>query len=118
MWEKLEEVFKKLNLPYSRQGSYESSEDYPNSFFTFWNFDTPEDGFFDNEANRAIWYWQIYYYSNDPSTIYSKMQEFINLAKQERFIVEGKGNDIPCDRPDYTGRMVRIKYIENYKKGE
>lgn len=114
MWEKLEEIFKELNLSYSRQGSYEENETLPDSFFTYWNYDTPEDGYFDNKANRAIWIWQIYFYTNDGNLIYSKLQEFIALAKQEGFIVDGKGNDIQSNEPGYFGRMVQISFIENY----
>lgn len=114
MWSKLEPIFQAIGLDYSRQGSYESSEDYPASFFTFFNFDTPESGFFDNVANRAVWFWQIYYYTNDPATLYTQLDDFIARAKAVGFIVEGRGNDIPCDRPDYVGRMVRIKFIEKY----
>jgi len=118
MWSKLEKVFEKIGLDYDRQGSYSDEDEYPSSFFTFWNYDTPEDGFYDNESNRAIWFWQIYYYTNDPSTLYSKMDEFIALAKQEGFIVEGRSKDIQSDRPDYPGRMTTIKYIEVYEKQE
>lgn len=114
MWSKLESVFKKIGLPYDRQGSYSDESEYPISFFTFWNFDTPEDGFYDNEAKKAIWYWQIYFYTRYPNSLYSKMDEFIRVAKEEGFIVEGRGYDIPSDRPDYPGRMITIKYIENY----
>ena len=118
MWSKLEEVFKKTGLDYSRQGSYSEDAEYPSSFFTFWNYDLPEDGFFDNEAHRAIWYWQIYYYTNNPATLYSKVDEFVKLAKEAGFIVEDRGRDIPSDRPDYPGRMITIKYIEDYSKQE
>lgn len=118
MWSKLEEVFEVIGLDYSRQGSYTDDEEYPTSFFTFWNFDAPEDGFFDNEANRAIWYWQIYYYTKAPETLYTRMDEFIALAKTAGFIVEGRGEDVLSDRPDYPGRTIRIKYIEQYQKEE
>lgn len=114
MWAKLEEVFEKIGLPYSRQGSYSDESEYPPSFFTFWNPDTPEEGFYDNEANRAVWYWNIFYYTNDPSTLYSKMDEFANLARETGFIVDGKGYDLSSDRPDYPGRTIRVIYIENY----
>lgn len=117
MWEQLEAIFQALELDYSRQGSYESSDDYPASFFTFFNVDTPEAGFFDNLPSRAVWTWQIYYYTSDPSTLYSKMDAFLTLARAAGFIPNGKGYDIPCDRPDYVGRTVRIKYIQNYEKG-
>lgn len=114
MWIKLEEVFKKTGLEYSRQGSYGEDDEYPESFFTFWNFDTPEEGFYDDEANRSVWYWQVYYYTKDPATLYSKMDEFVRLAKEAGFVVEGRGHDIPSDRPDYPGRMITIKYMEIY----
>lgn len=118
MWSKLEEVFKKTGLDYSRQGSYSEDAEYPPSFFTFWNYDLPEDGFYDNEAHKAIWYWKVYYYTNDPSTLYSKVDEFVNLAKESGFIIERKGRDIPSDRPDFVGRMITIKYIDDYSNKE
>lgn len=118
MWSRLENIFQTIGLEYSRQGSYVEGETLPNSFFTFWNYDTPEDGFYDNVSHKTIWIWQIYFYTNDPNLIYSKMDEFIELAKQEGFIVNGKGNDISSGVPDYFGRMVRISYMENYIKEE
>lgn len=118
MWSKLEDVFRTMGLDYSRQGSYTDDREYPPSFFTFWNFDIPEDGFFDNEAHRAVWYWQICYYTRFPETLYSRMDEFTELAKAAGFIVEGRGEDVLSDRPDYPGRMVRIKYIEDYQNQE
>lgn len=114
MWEKLEKVFKAIGLDYSRQGSYAADAEFPTSFFTFWNYDIPEDGFFDNKSNRAIWIWQVYFYTSDPNIIYSKMQEFIDLAKKEGFIPDSRGMDIPAGIPNYMGRMVQIKFIENY----
>lgn len=114
MWSKLEQVFEKMGLEYSRQGSYSEDAEYPPSFFTFWNFDTPEDGFYDNNAHRAVWYWNVYYYTKDASTLYSKMDEFMKSAKDAGFVLDGKAHDVPSDRPDYPGRMITIKYIEQY----
>lgn len=113
MWSKLEKVFEKMGLEYSRQGSYSDESEYPPSFFTFWNYDTPDEGFYDNESHRTVWYWQVYYYTRDPATLYSRMDEFIGLAEAEGFITEGRGEDIPSDRPDYPGRTIRIKFIQN-----
>ena len=114
MWSKLEEVFQALELPYSRQGSYSSDESYPDSFFTFWNADTPEGGFYDDESHKAIWLWYVYFYTNDPLILYSQMDLFVQKAKEKGFIVEGRGNDIQSDQPDYFGRVVRIRYVEIY----
>ena len=114
MWAKLEEVFEKLGLEYSRQGSYSDESEYPESFFTFWNDETPERAFYDNEAIQAVWHWTVNYYTNDPATIYSKMDEFIELAKGAGFIIDGKARDVASDRPDYPGRSVRVIYLEKY----
>lgn len=114
MWEKLEEVFEQLELPYSRQGSYEEDSELPESFFTFWNMDTPEGGYYDNEAHKAIWLWGIYFYTKDPSLIYSKLDEFIRISKDKGFIIEGRGRDIASGTPDFFGRYVVVKYIQDY----
>lgn len=118
MWSKLEKVFNKMGLAYSRQGSYSNKNEYPPSFFTFWNPNTSEAAFYDDKAHKAIWYWSIFYYTKFPETLYSRMDEFAKLAKEEGFIVEGRGNDIQSDRPDYPGRTITIIYVENYKKEE
>lgn len=113
MWTKLEEVFQKTGLPYSRQGSYSDVSEYPDGgFFTFWNHETPDTMFYDNDAHATVWTWRIYYYTNDPSTLYSKVDEFVALAKASGFVTDGKGYDVGSDRPDYPGRAIQIKYIE------
>lgn len=114
MWTKLEKVFEQIGLEYSRQGSYSDVSEYPESFFTFWNFDSPEGGFYDNNAKRTVWLWQVYYYTRKPETLYTMMDDFIRLAKAEGFVIEGRGHDIPSDRPDCVGRMITIKYLEEY----
>lgn len=114
MWDKLEEVFEEIDLPYSRQGSYAEGDPLPASFFTFWNVDTPEDGFYDNKANCAVWYWYIYFYSKDINLVYSKLEDFITIAKEKGFIPQGRPKDIASGEPDYFGRYVQIKYVEKY----
>lgn len=112
MWAKLENVFLRTGLDYARQGSYADDAELPNSFFTFWNFDTPSDSYYDNHEHRRIWHWRVYYYTNDPSTIYTMMDTLVSYAKAEGFIPEGVGVDVATDTPDYIGRMITLKYIE------
>lgn len=116
MWSKLEPIFEKLELPYSRQGSYEEDAELPESFFTFWNMDTPEEGFYDNDAHKAVWLWAVYFYTKNPALIYSKLEGFIKLAKKAGFIAEGRGRDIASGIPDYNGRYVVVKYVEDYSE--
>lgn len=112
MWEKLEPIFQQIGLPYSRQGSYEEDADLPESFFTFWNMDTPEGGFYDNKARKAVWFWAIYFYTKNPTLLYSKLDEFITMAKANGFIADGRGRDIASGTPDYNGRYVVVKWID------
>lgn len=113
MWSKLEEVFEEIQLPYSRQGSYEEGEELPTSFFTFWNADSNGASYYDNGCHRTEWFWYVYFYTKDPSIIYSKLEEFIKLAKEKGFNVDGKGHDIPTDITYYLGRYVRLTYVED-----
>ena len=116
MWSKLENLFIKMNLPYYRQGSFQDGESIPESLFTFWNADTPENGFYDNEAHEAVWVWYVYFYTKNPALIYSTMEQFVAYAKADGFILQGKAHDIPSDEPNYFGRYVALKFIERYKK--
>jgi hypothetical protein len=110
MMEELFTIFENLQVPYYRQGSL-SSDEYDSSFFTFQNFDTPNDSFYDNHETRYIEKVQVCFYTNDPNLIYSKMNEFILAAKTAGLVVEGKGYDTPADRNDYFGRRIIVNII-------
>lgn len=91
-----------------------SEEDYPSSFFTFWNIETPEDKHYNNEAARAVWGFWVYLYSDDPSIVDAKLEEARKLLKSNDWIVEGKGEDVASDVETHTGRMFTCYKIENY----
>ena len=50
---KLFELFNKLGLPYFRQGTL-STDNYPESFFTFDNFSTTFQAYYDNSNWKEI----------------------------------------------------------------
>lgn len=118
MWEKLEKVLTKFEeqegLPYYRQGSLTEGEELPSSFITFWNSSTPESAFYDNDPHSAIWTWQIYIYTNDPSKLYTLADSFLELAREEGFVRQGKANDIASSIESYVGRFFTLKFIEKY----
>lgn len=112
----MQEVFKLLNktaLPYFRQGSLADKE-YPPSFFTFWNVDTPELSFYDNEGRRYNQITQICFYTNDANLIYSKMDEFVKLAKAAGFTCS-RPKDAPSDKANYSGRLVMLQKNTNVR---
>lgn len=108
---KLLETF---GFPVFQQGSMNDDDDYPSSFFTFWNFESPEDKYYDNEAVRAVWGFWVYFYSDDPALIDVKLEEARKLLKQNGWIINGKGEDANSDEKTHTGRMITCYKIENY----
>lgn len=112
MWEKLEKVLDKTNYPYYRQGSITDTSKLPQTFITFWNSSTPFNSFYDEEPHSVDWTWAIYFYTTDPSIIYSLPNEFLKLAKEEGFILQQQANDIASGIEGYVGRFLIIKYKE------
>ncbi len=107
-------LLKTFNYPVFLQGSMNADDTYPSSFFTFWNYETPEDSHYDNEAVRAIWGFWVYFYSDDPLLVDTKLDEARKLLKQNGWIVDGKGKDVASDVETHTGRMFTCWKIENY----
>ena len=104
------DIFEKIGLPYFRQGSL-SDEDYPPSFFTFWNIDTPNDSFYDNKESRYILYVQIGFYTNNAKLIYSTLEDFMERARAKGFVIEGRPKDANADKDNYFGRVLYIRII-------
>lgn len=109
--QELFDLFEEIGLPYFRQGSL-SDKEYPNSFFTFWNIDTPFIKFRDNNSKNYVEYIQVGFYTNNANLIYSQMDDFINRAKQKGFILEGKAKDTDADQDNYFGRLVYLRIIK------
>lgn len=115
MKEQLIELLETFNFPVFLQGSLNPNEQYPDSFFTFWNFDTPEASFYDNNAGRAVWGFWIYFYSTDPEKVETMPENARKLLKSNDWILQGKANDISVDRPTHTGAFFTAYKFENYE---
>ena len=114
----LTEILEIFGYPVFLQGSLNSEEDYPDSFFTFWNFDTPEETFYDNNANQALWGFWIYFYSTDARLVEEMPERARKLLKENGFILEGKAHDIAVDKPTHTGAFITVYKFENYESEE
>lgn len=114
MKDELIKLLEQFQYPVFLQGSMNDDEDYPPSFFTFWNFETPEDVHYDNDAARAVWGFWVYFYSNDPLLTNNKLEEARQLLKRSGWIVDGKGEDVASDVKTHTGRMFTAYKIEQY----
>lgn len=100
------------------QGSINSEEDYPESFFTFWNFQTPEAAFYDDNAHRAVWGFWIYFYSVDPLLVEQIPEAARQFLKKNGWIPQGKPTDISVDKPTHTGAFFSAFIFENYNEEE
>ena len=98
-----------------RQGS--APAEYPDSFFTFFNFENPLSSHYDNDATRTNWGYVIYFYSNFKENGVSFLDDTFNLAlaalKAAGFILTNRGEDIASDEPSHLGKYTEIYYIEN-----
>lgn len=114
MKNKLIALLETFNFPVFLQGSLNEDDEYPPSFFTFWNFETPEDHHYDNKPVRAVWGFWVYFYSDDPAIVDTKLAEAGALLRENGWIIDGKGEDVASDEPTHTGCMLTCRYIENY----
>lgn len=106
------EVLEELSRPIIRQGSLPDDEEYPDSFFTFWNNTSYSEGFYDNKESKVVWDYDLNFYSHDPELTHTELQKAINGLKSRGFIATGKGYDVASDVNTHTGRGINIKYIE------
>lgn len=111
MREKLINLLESFGYPVHLQGSLLSVDDYPDSFFTFWNFQNDGDLFYDNESYASDFGYWIYFYSSDPELIEDKINEVKAVLKKNKFIVQGP-IDARSDIKSHTGKMLTIFYKE------
>lgn len=100
-----------------QQGSMGKDRTYPDSFFTFYNIDTPDDGFYDNEPTKAIWSFYLFFYSNDPEKVNTELERATKLLKENGWIIGSrKGYDAPSDVETHTGRRTTVYFIEREER--
>ncbi len=104
-----------FNYPVILQGSLSDEDEFPASFFTFFNNDTADDAFYDNSETETIWDFDLNFYSIDPALVNSVLVEAKPLLKAAGFIVDGKGYDVLSNNPTHTGRAINIQYIEKVR---
>lgn len=109
------ETLSSFNYPVIQQGSMSDSDEYPDSFFTFFNNDSNDTDFFDNQETRTIWDFDLNIYSNDPEVVNTALIEAKPLLKASGFIVNGAGHDVVSDEQTHTGRGINILYIEKVR---
>lgn len=104
-----------LGYPVFQQGSLNSAEDYPDSFFTYWCFDAPESSFYDDDPHRCIWGFWVYFYSTDPLLVETVSENARKLLKNNGWTAQGRPTDAQTSVITHTGAMFTIYNIDNYQ---
>lgn len=85
------------------QGTFSEDEAYPESFITFITDYTNDNSHYDDDVTSIDWSFSVIYYSSDPALVNSVPATIRQSLKEAGFIPQGKGMDIPSDRPTHTG---------------
>lgn len=116
-------TLKEFGYDVVKQGSIPKPTEkaYPDSFFTYWNFETPRSGFYDNKHHRAEHGYWVYFYSCNPNDIDWFLEETIekvgNRLEEVGFIVTSDGEDVDSGNDTHDGKMIEVYYI-NEKREE
>lgn len=113
MKELLISLLETFGYPVKLQGSIGKDEQYPDSFFTFWNADSSDGDHYDNDAIFYVWDFDVNFYSVNPDLVNTVLLSAKTLLKQNGFIISGKGYDVPSDEPTHTGRGFNAQIIDN-----
>lgn len=85
------------------QGTLNGDEAYPDSFVTFWTNDTSDRAHYDDDVHSIDWSFSVIFYTSIPELITTIPTQIRNALKSAGFIPQGRGFDIPSDRPSHTG---------------
>ena len=115
------DLMKKVNEKVYLQGSLNSGEKYDESFKIYdqrrdrRSAETPEDQFYDNNSNQAVWGFWVYIYAEYPWDVEFMENSLIDIFKKDnKTILSGKGQDVASDVKTHYGRMLTVYLIENY----
>ena len=106
-------LLESFGYPVRLQGSLGPEEEYPPAFFTFWENNSLDASHYDNDARSEIFDYDVNFYADDPSLVYSKLKEAKKLLKENNFIISGSGYTVASDEQTHTGRGMNVLYRKN-----
>lgn len=114
MEDSLIELIEKIGYPIYKQGSFTESQEYPDTFFTFWNNQSNDHAYYSNESYGNVWDYDLNVYSVDPETIYSALEGARDILKENGWIVPSCGYDVYSDQPTHTGRGMGVTFLKTF----
>lgn len=104
-------LLESLKYPVIRQGSLAPDEEYPATFFTFWNNTEDEHSAYDNETLNVEYDFDVNIYSNNPALAYSLLTSARSLLRSSGWIITERGRDVKSDEITHIGRGMRVAYL-------
>lgn len=118
MEDNLIELLESFDYQVIRQGSLGENEDYPDTFFTFWNNQEYEKSAYDNDSKLVIHDFDVNVYSNNPSLAYSLLKQARKLLKDNNYQIIDRGHDLTSDVDTHIGRGINVTYIQTILESE
>ena len=113
MEDNLIELLETFEMPVIRQGSLVHDEDYPDTFFTFWNNDEYEHSAYDNETATVIYDFDVNVYSTNPAKAYELLNKARNLLIKNGWKTLQRGYDVASDVDTHVGRGMNVIILKN-----
>lgn len=113
MKQTLIDILETFGYPVSLQGSYEEGDELPESFITFWNYET-NLRFIDNEIQATEYVYRVYFYSTDPITVNSLPSKVRNSLMKNNFHCSGD-YDLDSEVDKYLAREMEVRYLQKNK---
>lgn len=113
MEDNLIELLEGFGLPVIRQGSLAPEEEYPDTFFTFWNNNEAGQSYYDNDIAMVVYDFAVNVYSTDPDRVYNLLKQARQTLKANNWIIARRGYDIQSDEITHTGRGMEVLFLSN-----
>lgn len=115
MTEELTRIIEARGLPVYLQGTMSEQEaSTTQRYFTYWNFSTPDTGYYCNRPTRSVWgFWVYLYTTDDPITAQAQLDGLIAALRAAGWTVEGRGESSSSGLKTHIGRRITVYKSEN-----
>lgn len=112
MKQALIDVLSTLKYPVFLEGSINPAENYPDAFFTFFNFDTDEEMFYSAAPIGAVWRFRVWFVGTDPALVETVPEQARQALKAAGWTPLDMPRDGAVDIPTHTARFFTVLYLD------
>lgn len=102
-----------FGLPVILQGSMSPEEQYPESFFTYWENEGDDLAHYDNETTAEKYNYDVNFYSSNPELVYTMLRKAKEKLESNNFLIRGNGHSVLSDEKTHIGRGMTVLYRKN-----